>query len=146
MHRGCDPLTHPSPHGVAVPAHVHHIRTARLPRYILLLQTMRKRTPSSSPDAAALTKACELINGVLEKINRGIDKQEQQRLHLVRSIIDSVQGDTEVGLRCDGSSHRRKCLIMVAPPSAVAGSLGRCHVIAGRGCSIHPSSCSKKGP
>ena len=69
---------------------------SRLPRYILLLQTMRKRTPPGSEDEVALGDACTRISSVLEQINLAMDKQEQQRLHLVRGIIDSVQGDSDV--------------------------------------------------
>ena len=44
----------------------------------------------------ALGDACTRISSVLEQINLAMDKQEQQRLHLVRGIIDSVQGDSDV--------------------------------------------------
>eukprot|EP00947_MAST-08B_sp_MAST-8B-sp1_P004845 g4845.t1 len=62
---------------------------ARVPRYKLLLQELRKRTPPTHPDRPGIDGAFEKVCEVAEHINRSIAQyQQEQRIHHIGRCLD----------------------------------------------------------
>lgn len=68
----------------------------RIPRYILLLKEMKKYTPEKTEEWTRLERAHNLIDQMLIELNAGIDQKASERLQKIISIVEKIQGETQL--------------------------------------------------